>query len=119
MSNFQTKNGYNSKGRSNKVYKPKKPFRSVEGIESPAWEQLSVHAIWILMEFYKCFDGYNRNCLYLSYKTVGHKVASDLPPIIVPPLELGPQVQKPLGPVACNPKNCEAGSDYIPASSSR
>ena len=43
----------------------------------------------------------------------------DLPQIIVPPPELESQVQKPLGPVVCTPKNYEAGIDYIPFSSSQ
>ena len=63
--------------RASKAYKPKKPFKSVEGIESLAWPLLSPHAVWVLMEFYKRFDGYNRSCLYLSYNDASHKIANN------------------------------------------
>ncbi|MFW6173284.1 MAG: hypothetical protein ACOC5T_06015 [Elusimicrobiota bacterium] len=63
--------------RSNNAYQPKKPFKSVEGADSPAWEMLSPYAVWVLMEFYKKFDGYNRNCLKLSYSEVSNKVSNN------------------------------------------
>jgi len=62
--------------RSKKAYQPKRPFKSVEGVESLAWEMLSPHAVWVLMEFYKKFDGFNRNCLKLSYSEVNYKISN-------------------------------------------
>jgi len=63
--------------RSKNAYQPKKPFKSVEGADSEAWEMLSPYAVWVLMGFYKKFDGYNRNCLKLSYSEVSNKVSNN------------------------------------------
>jgi hypothetical protein len=63
--------------RSGRAYQPKKPFKSVEGADSDAWEMLSPYAVWVLMGFYKKFDGYNRNCLKLSYSEVSNKIANN------------------------------------------
>lgn len=59
-----------------KVYKPKKPFRTVEGIGCPAWEKLDMGAIGVLMKFYGKFNGYNRYDLSLTYKEVKDKMSS-------------------------------------------
>ena len=71
----QTRNNHSAIKRSKGAYKPKPPFRSVEGVESLAWGKLSCHAVWVLMEFYRRFDGYNRFCLTLSYKEVKRRMA--------------------------------------------
>jgi len=62
----------NSKG----AYKPILTYRSVESIESSAWARLSPHAVWILMEFYKKFNGYNRTNLSPTDREVKGKIAS-------------------------------------------
>ncbi|MBD3155142.1 MAG: hypothetical protein GF368_00620 [Candidatus Aenigmarchaeota archaeon] len=72
--NHQNKKRYKRSGR---AYQPKKPFKSVEGADSQAWEMLSHYAVWVLMEFYKKFDGYNRNCLKLSYSEVSNKISNN------------------------------------------
>ena len=67
---------YNSfPNHSRNVYKPKPPYKSVEGVESLAYEKLSCHAVWVLMEFYKRFNGFNRSNLRLSYEDVSWKIA--------------------------------------------
>lgn len=63
--------------RSKNAYQPNKPFKSVEGVESQAWRMLSPYAVWVLMEFYKKFDGYNRSCLKLSYSETNHKISNN------------------------------------------
>jgi len=63
--------------RSGRAYQPKRPFKSVEGADSLAWEMLSPYGVWVLMEFYKKFDGYNRNCLKLSYLEVSNKISNN------------------------------------------
>ena len=75
------KNHYSSKGsisndNSKKAYKPKRPYRSVEGIESPAWDRLSPVAVWMLMEFYRKFNGYNRSNLWLPYAETNDKISN-------------------------------------------
>jgi len=62
--------------RSKESYKPKPPFCSVEGVKSKAYEMLSRDAIWLLLEFYRKCDGYNRHCLFLTYKEVSGKISS-------------------------------------------
>lgn len=58
-----------------KAYRPKQPFISVEGVHSAAFEQLSPHAVFALVLFYKKFNGYNRNNLSLTTSEVSDKMA--------------------------------------------
>jgi hypothetical protein len=74
--NYQNKKNHSTKSRSNKAYKPKPPFRSVEGTDSQSWDKLSPYGVYVLMEFYRKFDGHNRYDLRLSYKEVQKKIAS-------------------------------------------
>ena len=74
--NYLNKKVYRTYDRQKNAYRPKPPFRSVEGIESLAWSKLSPHAVWVLMEFYGKFDGYNRSNLTLSYSEVRTKMAN-------------------------------------------
>jgi hypothetical protein len=74
--NYQQKKKHKQSNQSNRAYKPKPPYAAVEGIESPAYEKLSPHAVWALLEFYRKFNGYNRNNLALSYKEVKNKVST-------------------------------------------
>lgn len=71
--NHQNRKNYN---RSKKAYRPSKPFKSVEGADSLAWRKLSPYAVWVLMELYRKFDGYNRNCLKLSYSEVNKTISN-------------------------------------------
>jgi hypothetical protein len=73
--NYQHKKTHKQNTQSKKAYKPKAPYASVEGIESPAYEKLSPHAVWVLLEFYRKFNGFNRSNLALSYKEVANKMA--------------------------------------------
>jgi hypothetical protein len=59
-----------------KVYRPRRPFRTVEGIESPAWEKLSPSAVWVLMELYRRFNGKNRGNLAFPYRDANGKMAN-------------------------------------------
>ena len=74
--NYQYKKKQKQSSQSKNAYKPKAPYAAVEGIESPAYEKLSPHAVWVLLEFYRKFNGYNRNNLALSYKEVANKVST-------------------------------------------
>ena len=74
--NYINKKMHRAYDRQKSAYRPKPPFRSVEGIESLAWSKLSPHAVWVLMEFYGKFDGYNRSNLTLSYSEVSTKMAN-------------------------------------------
>ena len=74
--NYLNKKNHRTNNRSSKAYKPKPPFRSVEGIGSLAWDRLSPFAVFTLMEFYRKFDGFNRSNLTLSYKEVQPKIAN-------------------------------------------
>jgi hypothetical protein len=74
--NYLNKKMYRANNRQKNAYRPRPPFRSVEGIKSLAWDKLSPHAVWVLMEFYRKFDGYNRSNLTLSYSEVKIKMAN-------------------------------------------
>jgi hypothetical protein len=73
--NYQPKKKHKQSTQSKKAYKPKPPYAAVEGMESPAYEKLSPHAVWVLLEFYRKFNGFNRNNLAVSYKEVKYKLA--------------------------------------------
>ncbi len=60
----------------NKAYRPTPPFRTVEGIESPAYDKLHPYSVFVLMEFYKEFNGFNRYDLSLTYKEVKPKMSN-------------------------------------------
>lgn len=61
-----------------KAYQPQQPFRTVEGIEGAAWEKLSRNAVFVLIEFYRKFNGYNRYDLSLTYREVKNKMSNTL-----------------------------------------
>lgn len=64
-----------SNGKS-KAYKPKRPFKTIEGVGTEAWERLDPGAVWVLTEYYKKFNGFNRNNLSLTYKEVKPKMST-------------------------------------------
>ena len=64
------------KKRSGKAYRPKPPFITVEGIKSEVYEYLSPIAVWVLCEFYRKFNGYNRQNLSLTGKDVKGKIST-------------------------------------------
>ena len=68
--------GKKSNKNKKKAYQPKPPFRTVEGIESLAYEMLLPNDIFVLMEFYRKFNGYNRSDLSLTAKDVEGRVSS-------------------------------------------
>ena len=61
---------------SGKAYKPKPPYRSIEGIASKPWGYLSRNAVFVLVEFYRKFNGYNRYDLSLTYGEVKSKMTN-------------------------------------------
>lgn len=65
-----------SQNNNNGAYRPKPPYASVEGIQSLAWDKLSRDAVWVLMEFYRKFNGKNRNNLSLTYLEVKGKISN-------------------------------------------
>jgi len=58
------------------AYKPKRPFSSVEGVGSEAWNRLDFGAVGLLMKFLEKFNGYNRANLSVTYREVKNKVSS-------------------------------------------
>jgi len=78
VKNYQNKKGDKSSVRSKNAYKPRPPFSTVEGVESEAWERLSREGVFVLMRFYRKFDGYNRYDLSLTYKEIKDKMACSL-----------------------------------------
>lgn len=62
--------------RKSGAYKPRTPFRTVEGIGTEAWKRLDMGARGLLEEFYNKFNGYNRYDLSIPYREVKHKMAS-------------------------------------------
>jgi len=59
-----------------RAYKTKRPFSCIEGIGTPAWEKLDIGARGLLTEFYKKFNGYNRDNLSLTFREVKGRIAS-------------------------------------------
>jgi len=53
-----------------KAYRPRPPFKIIEGLGTPAFERLNPYAQWVLNKFYSRFDGRNRSNLSLSYAEV-------------------------------------------------
>ena len=72
--NYQ--NRKNPKSKKSGAYKPRKPFRTVEGIGTETWNRLDMGARGLLEEFYNKFNGYNRWDLSLPYREVKHKMSS-------------------------------------------
>ncbi len=63
-------------GERKKAYRASIPFRTVEGIGTPPWDKLSPYSVWVHIEFYNKFNGYNRYNLSLTYKEVQDKMSS-------------------------------------------
>jgi hypothetical protein len=61
---------------SNRAHRPRPPFRAIEGIGSKAWGYLSRNAVFVLVEFYRKFNGYNRYDLSLTYGEVKSKMTN-------------------------------------------
>ena len=62
----------------NVFYKPRKPFKCVEGVGSPAWNRLDRGAVWMHLKFHDQFDGKNsnRHNLSMSYKQTAHEMST-------------------------------------------
>ncbi len=58
------------------AYTPSPPFRTVEGIESEGYSRLHVRSVWVLMEFYIKFNGYNRSNLSFPYEEARPKMST-------------------------------------------
>lgn len=76
--NYKNRNHLKNRNQNErkKAYQPKKPFRTVEGVDTSSWEKLDMGAVGILMKFYSKFNGYNRYDLSLTYREVKNKMAS-------------------------------------------
>jgi len=62
----------------NHAYKPKKPFKTIEGLGTEPWMRLSRNGVYVLDRFYKKFNGYNRSNLSLTYGEVKDKMSNRL-----------------------------------------
>jgi hypothetical protein len=60
------------------AYKPRKPFKAVEGMGEAPWMKLSRYAAYTLDRFYVKFTGYNRNDLRLSYSEMKTEMSNRL-----------------------------------------
>lgn len=65
-----------ARNRNAKAYRPKPPYISVEGIKSPAFEELSPYAVCVLIYLYRKFDGYNRSMLVLTKSEMKHQMSA-------------------------------------------
>ena len=74
--NSHSREKHKHKNGRKKVYQPKRPFRTVEGVGTPPWEKLDWAAVGVLMKFYDKFNGYNRYNLSLTYREVKNKRSS-------------------------------------------
>jgi hypothetical protein len=59
-----------------RAYQPQAPFKTVEGIGTEPFNWLAPHSVWVLLRFYKEFNGYNRNNLSLTYGKVKNIMSS-------------------------------------------
>ncbi len=76
INNKRKDGGQSTRTPQKKAYKPKPPFRAVEGVEGQAWIMLSRDAVWLLMEFYREFNGYNRSNLSVTYGAVKGRISN-------------------------------------------
>ena len=57
------------------AYKPRSPFAIVEGAGTPPFKKLSPEAVWVLLELYRKFNGYNRGDLSLTFNEVSRTMS--------------------------------------------
>lgn len=62
----------------NQAYKPKRPFKTVEGLGTEPWMRLSRNAAFVLDRFYAKFNGFNRSNLSLTYEEIKNKMSNRL-----------------------------------------
>ena len=60
------------------AYKPKPPYKSVEGMGSKPWLKMTRHGAYVLDRFYAKFNGFNRDNLSLTYAEVKDKMSNRL-----------------------------------------
>ena len=60
------------------AYKPKRPFKTIEGLGTELWMRLSRNAVFMLDRFYAKFNGYNHYNLSLTYDEVKDKMSGRL-----------------------------------------
>ena len=60
------------------AYKPRKPFKAIEGVGTRPWMRLSRNSVYVLNRFYAKFNGYNRDNLSLTYKEMNGKLSGRL-----------------------------------------
>ncbi len=62
----------------NEAYKPKRPFKCIEGLGTEPWMRLSRNAAYVFDRFHKKFNGYNRSNLALTYNEMKEKMSNRL-----------------------------------------
>ena len=67
-----------AKQSSGNAYKPKKPFKTIEGVGTKLWMRLSRNAAYVLDRLYAKFNGYNRDDLSLTYQEMKNKMSGRL-----------------------------------------
>ncbi len=58
------------------AYKPKPPFKAVEGLGTEPWMRLSRNGAYVLDRFYANFTGRNRSNIELSYGKMKDKMSN-------------------------------------------
>jgi len=53
-----------------RAYRPRPPFKIIEGVGTESFRHLSPYAVWVIARFYDKFNGKNRANLSLTYKEV-------------------------------------------------
>lgn len=67
-----------AKRSSGNAYKPKKPFKTIEGVGTKLWMRLSRNAVYVLDRLYAKFNGYNHDDLSLTYNEMRGKMSGRL-----------------------------------------
>jgi len=66
------------KNSGSKAYKPKPPYKSIEGMGTEPWKRLSRNGTHVLDSFYCKFTGYNRGNLSLTSREKKDKMSNRL-----------------------------------------
>jgi hypothetical protein len=64
--------------RQGNAYKPRVPFKTIEGLGEEPWMRLSRNAVYVLDRLYSQFNGYNRANLSLTYDMIRKKLSGRL-----------------------------------------
>ena len=70
MSGQETVKEFRDRNRGRRAYRPRPPFRIIEGWGTAPFDRLSPYSEWVLGKLYAKFNGFNRSNLSLTYGEV-------------------------------------------------